>query len=443
VSDRPNILLVVTDSAQQSAYGCYGNALVRTPAMDALAREGVCFTQAYTAAPICHPSRASIDTGLFPHRHGLLDNIHTPDAYPYRIVPQARSYVDLLAELGYRTGYTGQWHVRQDRFDDVIAGGWTAFRATGLSESPRADRPHHRYFGELAISPDQDRDAYSVRGAVELLRRYARLGRPWLLQCEFDRPHPPVCIPPPYAGLYDPDIVPPPGNFHDPAVGKGAVHLRARAEQLPGPFGDTWRQLIAHYWGCITMLDDYLARILEELDRLHLREQTVVIVTSDHGELMGAHGVVTKYPMMYDEVVRVPLVARGPGHLPAGQRRDDFVSHVDLLPSLMDLAGGGIPRGVHGRSWAGPTGNTAPPRHSIYAQLHGHTMRMVRTRGWKYVYGPDAEEELYDLALDPGEVHNRASTAPAQLAEMRRLLREWTVAVGDSVASPSSSEPSG
>mgnify|MGYP001253917388 CR=1 FL=1 len=439
--NRPNILLIISDSAQQSAYGCYGHPRVRTPFIDALARDGVVFTNAFTTAPVCHPARSSIDTGLFPQHSGILNNSWGPGTYPFRISDDAPSYVRALKALGYRTAYTGQKHLREHLFDDVVPGSYTAFRMSGLRETARSDRPRHAFYGELDLPLDRHRDAFTVHGAISLLRQYAASDRPWLIQCEFDGPHYPLVIPKEYARMYDPASVEPPPNFDDPFDGKQEIHARAKAKQINEPFNDTWRNYIAHYWGYVSMLDAFTGEILAELERLGLDRDTLVIYTSDHGDLIGAHGIATKYPMMYDEVLKVPLVARLPGRIPAGRVCREFVSHVDLLPTLIEFAGGAVEAPVHGRSWAAlACGESASwPRTSIYAQLHGFgpanwfSLRMVRTEEAKYVFSPFAVDELYDLRTDPGELRNVARERPELLQEMRGRLLEWMEAVDDSL----------
>ncbi len=445
---QPNVLLIVWDSARADVFGCYGHPVVQTPHVDRLAAAGVRFLQAFTASPLCHPARASLDTGLFPHQNGMLNN-SVPGEYPFRIHSGLASYVSLLAQMGYRTGYVGQRHLRPELFHDVIPGSYTALRAAGLRETVRSDRPHGTYYGCLELPMEQHRDYFTVRGTLELLRRYAALPQPWLIQCEFDGPHPPFRVPVPFVDLYDPGQVPKPANFDDPALEKPPIHRRVRRQQLDRPFDRTWQELIAHYWAYVSLLDHFTGQILDELDRLDLSSRTLVLLTSDHGELVGAHAAVTKYPCMYEEVVRVPLIARWPAHLPAGHTVEGLVSHVDLLPSLVELAASPpgststlpVPSGLAGQSWAklarGEAG--ALDRQAVYAELHGfgtnwYALRMVRTPEWKLVYSPYEEPELYDLHNDPGELHNLARSHPQQLRHLVDLLRAHTVATGDRLA---------
>jgi arylsulfatase A-like enzyme len=449
----PNILIIIADSARADAYEHSGVTVggsegdldwVRTPVTYQLSLDGLTFTRAYTPTGLCHPARACLDSGLHAHANGQLVNTVWDKPNLFGLRPDAPSYLRLLQAAGYRVGYTGQRHLRQSVFDDVAPGAVTAFKAAGLREGVRDDRPQRKpFFGELDLPVEQHRDAFTVRGAQELLRRYAAQDRPWLIQCEFDGPHPPFYLPREYATLYDPEQVPEPASFEDDGQGKQSIHRRVRPQQMPEPWGENWRRLVAHYGGYVTMLDRFTGEILAELDRLGMAGNTLVVVTSDHGELVGAHGTVTKYPQMYDEVMRVPLRARWPGRIPLGTTEDSFVSHVDLLPTLAEIAGAPSPEGLHGQSWAALTrGETlTQPRSCIYGQLHGwgsaswYSLRMVRNERWKYVYSPYAEDELYDLASDPKEVTSVASAMPDQVAAMRRLLAQQMREVDDPLAS--------
>jgi arylsulfatase A-like enzyme len=435
MSTQPNILLIIADSAQQSAYGCYGHPQVQTPTINGLARQGVLFNDGYTTAPICHPSRASILTGMYPVQHSIDNNIPwdtEPGNRDLAFLARFPSYIGMLSEAGYRTGYVGQRHLTQEAFHDVVPGSYTALRSAGISEKPRPDRPHNIFYGELEHSADKHRDYFSVTGTLQLMRQYAQLKQPWLIQCEFDGVHPPCTLPREYARLYPCDNVTMPGNFNDANQNKQAIHNLIRDSQrtlghLGGEWDDSWRQLIAHYWGYVSMLDNFTGQILEQLKSLGLAQNTLVIYTSDHGELMGAHGAVTKYPMMYDEVLRVPLIASWPDGLPAGAVRSGFVSHIDIMPTILDAAGLATPD-LPGRSWLPlARGETVSPRDHVFAQTDGYgsncySLRMMRTKRWKYVYSPYVAEELYDLEQDPFELVNLAESERSVCRQLREVL---------------------
>lgn len=198
--------------------------------------------------------------------------------------------------------------------------------------------------------------------------------------------------------------------------------------------------MLAHYYGNITMLDELFGRILHRLDELRLAENTVVIYTSDHGGMLGAHGFLTHgSPAMFEEGLRVPLFVRWPGHTPPGSVCDEYVSHVDLLPTLAEIAGA-PPLQLHGRSLVPLLRGEKVPdwRQEIYASYDGdgvafYTERVVRTRQGKLVYHAYGEHELYDMESDPHELHNRFndSALVGLKEELAQRLCAWLKQVGD------------
>lgn len=203
-----------------------------------------------------------------------------------------------------------------------------------------------------------------------------------------------------------------------------------------------WAPVVARYLGTISLLDAQIGRILDTLDRLKLADNTLVIYSADHGDLCGGHGMMDKHYVCYDDVVRVPLIVRWPGRIATpGSVCDAFVSHeIDLAATFCDLAGVAIPPTFQGQSLVPLLRNGASTndRPDIFAQYMGSqfglfSQRMVRDRRWKYVWNAVAEDELYDLAADPGEITNRAAD-PACADETRRLrarLVAWMEQIGD------------
>ena len=443
----PNILFILTDSSRVGEMGCYGNARIKTPQADRLAAEGVTFTQAYTTAPICHPARASISTGLFPHGNGVLTNVIGKGAYPYRILDGVPRTERVLAEAGYLCGYAGQGHTPLKNGWTEARNGYDAFKrwldANGLQEGAEPPTPGALY-GVTTYSAEHARDAWNARGAIELMERFSARGRPWFIHCDLDHPHPPFNVAPEFSTLYRTEEIPKPANFDDTLAGKPEAQAFIRRRESPdGARWDEFQPLLAHYWGLVSQTDHYVGWLLDKLDALGQAEDTLVVLASDHGELIGAHGLRWKSQVMYDEVLRVPLLARWPGKTKAGERVNGFVSHVDLLPSFAEAAGAPPPAPTHGRSWvlALAGDGSYVERDDITAQYHGsghdyYTLRMVRTDQWKYVYTPFGRRELYHLADDPAELTN-LSEEPAYAdveVEMRRRLLAWAEWTGDPAA---------
>ncbi|MBM3458599.1 MAG: hypothetical protein FJX77_08730, partial [Armatimonadetes bacterium] len=445
----PHLLLILLDSAQAHFYGHAGGP-VHTPHADRLAARGTRFRRAYCAAPICHPARSLIETGLFPHANGMLTNRCGRGAYPFSVFPQVPGLAEQLRSHGYRTGYAGQGHIDVRGFDDDASYPTAEFHAW-LRAQGREERPHpeHRCWGGGLLDGDAElaRDTQFALRAVDLLVRYASLSdQPWFLQCDFDGPHPPCWPPAPFLDRYPPGGVALPASLRDPLEDVPPAVRQARDSQGGlGRTDDEWRTAIAHFYAMTEFLDTLVGRVLTTLARLRLANQTVVVLSSDHGGLMGAHGfVIHGSPALYDPAVRTPLLIAGPG-IPAGRVEEAFVSHADLVPTLLELADCPAPEGSgHGRSLAPFLRGEVPPdwRDDVYCQYSGdgvqfYSVRAVRSERWSYTFAPHGGEQLYDLTADPEERRNRASAAApdpasrAGLREMRRRLAAWMERVDD------------
>ena len=497
--DRPNILLILTDQHRYDALGCHGTTPCRTPNIDSLAERGVRFTSAFTGAVACSPSRASLFTGVYPHRHGVTSNNLV-------VNPALPTLSSELGGAGYRLGYAGKWHVDNARMpsdygfsgldfpgygyptaDGTIDGVWfhrgsvlngldnvTPHYANYLRshdlEAPRilqahyGDKPtpgrrRHEIRGLLTGDVESTFEAMVSELAIEQLCELAggeptaAEGRgmerqPFFLWVNYWGPHTPCIVPEPYYSMYDPEKIPPEPSAvetwdHKPHRQK----LGERFWGLSGQGWEGWREIVARYWGYVTMLDDLIGRVLGELDDLGLRENTVVVFASDHGDMMGAHRLIEKGPYAYDEALRIPLIVSHPECATPGTACDNLVTLHDLFPSCLEWAGAPLPPS-HGKSLVGQACGQEPEtlRESLFAySCHGmqHALRAVRTRDHKLVItptemGPGLDQvndpweiaELYDLKADPHELTNlinepgAEAVQQAMLAQMEKHLVE-------------------
>jgi arylsulfatase len=400
---RPNIVIILTDQQQSGMLGAAGTPNLRTPAMDSIAAAGVRFERAFTACPQCSPARAALLTGRWPHRTGVLGNIvrDEPPADAGCSLPLDPALPNLASAFraaGYETAWFGKWHLGRD--------------------------PSRYGFEPSSGDPT---DPETTRRAVEFLR--GTHGRPFLLAASYVNPHDiylarVAAIDAPAneaAGL--------PASLEDDLAGKPAAQRVFRDEDQGkdgrgyGPA--SWQRYRRRYKSLVEMVDGEIGQVLAALRAAD--PAAVVVFTADHGELGGAHGLLYKGPMMYEELVRVPLVISWPGRIEPGADRS-LVSNVDLLPTLCDLAGVPAPPGIDGAS-LGPLllrRDPAPRRRdTVFAEYHGKQkwripIRMVRTDRWKYVRYRDGAEELYDLEADPWEIRNLAADPVS--AETKRGL---------------------
>lgn len=428
----PHILLIVADQLRYDCLGANGHPLTRTPSLDRLAAAGVRFTHAFCPIPLCVPSRASLLCGQWPGEHLSIANFDTEAPRPLR--EDVTTYVDVLRGAGYRLGHVGKWGVHPVKgpcafgFDAAVPeSDYAAWRAAqGLPPRPACD---WRGGVDVAARPEQSRLAWGADRLLELLEAWSGDAQPWFLTWQPSEPHLPNVPPEPYASRIAPAEAPPWPSFPDPLAGKPYIQRQQRRTwQVEGWSWEQWAPIVARYLGEVELLDAQLGKILDVLEARGLADNTVVIVTADHGDLCGGHGMVDKHYVMYDDVTRVPLFVRWPAGAAAGADCDAFVSHsVDLAATFCALAGAPIPDGFRGLALTDLLADprAAWPREDIFACYHGnqfglYSQRMVRDRRWKYVWNAVAEDELYDLATDPGEIHNAAGD-PAHAATLSRL----------------------
>jgi len=444
---RPNIVLVHSDQHRYDCVGVNGHPIVQTPCMDRLAREGMNFTHAFTPIPLCVPVRNCLLNGQWASTHKCIANYDTEAPRPPD--PALPTFSQALRDAGYWLGYVGKWHVNKtldatgygfhEFVDEGRYGAWR--QAQGLAGRPSANG----WFGEIDphITPAQSRVAWGADQAMGMIEASARQGRPFFVRWDPSEPHLPCKPPEPYASMYPAERVPPWPGFADDLKGKPYIQAQQRRSwKVDGWTWERWAPVVSRYLAEISLLDAQLGRLLDRLDRLGLAENTLVIYTSDHGDLCGDHGMMDKHFIMYDSVVRVPLMARWPGRIAAGRTCDAFVSHaIDMAATFCEVAGAAMPGTFQGISllplFEGAQDNG---RADIYSQYMGNqfglwTQRMVRDRRWKYVWNATGEDELYDVAADPGELCNRAADAACrpELARLRRRLVEWMDAVKDPI----------
>jgi arylsulfatase A-like enzyme len=474
---RPNVLVLMVDQQRRDTLGCYGgfgSRVCRTPRLDGLAGGGVRFDRAYTAAPLCSPARASLQTGQWPTHHGLLFNSGSQDLEVFRSgrIPEgAPALGRALRDAGYHTAYFGKWHAGPEEdlgrlgYDDgprQADAGAAAVPAVG--RYPMTDPVVRRwargptvYSAVTTADGDAFREIWYCRRAQEWLRRHAagRPDRPFLCFLSVPGPHWPCVVPERYAALYDWRTVPLPGNLDDPLTEKPAAHrvYRDEAGESGTLSDDEWRKCLARYYAFVSLIDDHFGQTLDVLEETGQARDTLVVYLADHGDIMGAHRLFDKGPFMYEETVAIPLLMRWPAGIAPGQAAGQFVSTVDVLPTLLQAVGLAAPAGVDGRSlWpllrggaGGPSGRTprgAPPDwpDDAYSQFFGHgegrglyDVRMLRTERYKLVYYPHDVDELYDEREDPWELRNLALEPAWQplREELQARLERRMAAAGD------------
>ena len=470
---KTNVLFILTDQWPAWAFG-FNQAPVHTPAIDTLAARGTVFSNAFTSCPLCTPARAALLTSRWAHETGMLDNYGLGYSRQLSLGANEFTWLDQARESGFFTGYFGKWHLGPDgpilrgvnrhdpHFDknftvydpqtnnfnyaSVKAGYAAALKNTGNRDSilKRGCPP---FYGELKAPKKQCEPFVIAARGMDFIAEHARMNTdaPFFLTLSFPGPHFPHYLPAEYAALADAlnPILPP--SLHDTFEGKPDFHAGAWWPSMEtATFSDQeWKKIIAYSQAHITMTDEAIGRVLYALSRHPAGNNTIIIFTSDHGDMQGAHGRFDKGPYFYEEVWRVPLIICRPDSQSAGQRV--FVSMLDIGETLFRLAGGKTSTRRSGRDLNGLCGSSWVPgfpdiAYGAYDLYNGMSfyLRAVRDRRYKYVHNPQAMDELYDLQEDPFEMRNLAGQAQVQPVQNRLsgLLTEWMKKTGDNAPAP-------
>lgn len=407
------VIVIMTDTQRYDMLGCCGNRDMKTPALDRLAREGVRFDRSYTCQPVCGPARAALFTGTWPHSNGSwANNLALGD--------NVRTIGQVLAGKGIYTAYIGKWHL--DGFDYFGCGKcpdgwdpeyWYDMRCY-LEELSPADRQKSRRF-ETCLDPGFTADlTYGHRcsnRAIDFLEKHH--SGSFFLVISYDEPHHPSLCPAPFNTMYKDYTWPEQKNHRDTLRDK-PEHHRVWA----GGKGADKRPPVRApaLLGCNSFIDSEIGRVMEAVNRL--APDALVIFTSDHGDSLGAHGIWNKGPAMYDEITRIPFLVRWPGAAPANAVCPHPVSHIDVVPTILESFGLPAPVSLEGRSMLATFRDPAKkPNDAVFMEYGRYevdhdgfggfqSIRAVFDGRYKLVINLLTSDELYDLRDDPGEMVN-------------------------------------
>ncbi len=452
---QPNVLFLMSDQHSRAVAGCYGHDIVQTPNLDRLAAGGILYENAFCASPLCAPSRVAWLTGTHPHTNGVIthNNVRhrSGKAYRVNIDPATPSLVESLRQGGYQTMGAGFMHADQhvDGDDHFKALGFESYGLKPASYTQIVGEEVSRRYSMARIISEMWEHSYrNVEGepfpydeekmfdslVVADCRKFlARRdpGRPFFLYAGFRAPHPPWCAPPRFHGLYDPDAIGELPNYDVTFRDKPRrVVERVNYYELWNLPEEMIRRSIAAYYGFVTYTDYCVGQLIKAVEDAGLGEDTLIVYSSDHGEMLYKNGICEKHTF-FEDAVRIPLIFSQPGVVPAGQRSDALVSNIDILPTILAMAGVDVPGSVEGKDMS-PTFAGESIQDHVYSEYY-HSLdpcRMVRDKRYKYIHTEEDICELYDLSNDPLEQINLAwySQYSQRVREMEELVMEgWEI----------------
>lgn len=466
---QPNILFIFTDQHRLSALGCYGQTPCRTPNLDRLASEGVRFETAYTTCPVCSPARASIISGQYPHRHGVLTNCGASGPV-WNIPDHPRMLPRQLLKQGYRCGYTGKWHLCPEgdcvewfnrtiphhlpstlgfEGQDFMGHGGGGFKYAeykqylsdnNLEFSLKADTANPKAngwptYGIQAGGKEATVDHFLTNHTISLIDRYREIDQPFFIWHNYWGPHEPYYPVEEFFDIYRNMDIPPWPNFEIDSDLLHSQHLPKIHPRSKEYDWNYWRQALRHYYAFTTQIDDQIGRLYDHLERTGVLDDTIIVFSSDHGETLGSHGgMIDKGYSHFEEIQRVGLIIRypekyRPKSCPPSTVRQEMASLIDIYPTFLDLAGiYELPPETQGLSLHSLLEDRAETwRDAVFVEFGGLHIptHMVTCRSGDFKYGlnSNGSDELYNLSDDPYETRNLIDTADSFSVQREMLER--------------------
>jgi choline-sulfatase len=441
MSQKPtNVLFILSDEHTRDVAGCYGDKIVKTPNIDALAARGTKFTAAYTNCPICVPARASLQTGTYVAENACWDNAHPYDG-------SIRGWGHRLREQGHHTMSIGKLHFRSDKDDngfieEIIPLHVVDGQGDLLGLIRRPEPAARGGMPDLAKAAGPGESTYAnydrnIRdGAIEwLTTRASKLDKPWALFVSMVKPHFPLVAPPEFFAMYPPESMPMPRLYGPDAY---PTHPSVKALRACMSYDDFFspekvRIALAAYYGMVSFLDDNIGQILRALEAAGLADTTRIVYSTDHGDNLGNRHMWGK-SVHYEEAAAIPMIVAGPG-IPAGKTCKTPVTLVDIYPTIVRSVGiepDAQDKALPGQSLVEIANAPCDPERVAFGEYHAAAsitaMYLVRKGRWKYIHHVGFQPELFDLETDPGETRDlgtdpaHAATVAMMEAELRKII---------------------
>ncbi|TFF85494.1 MAG: DUF4976 domain-containing protein [Promethearchaeota archaeon] len=487
MSKKPNIIYLLNDHQAYYGHGTMaGGPKIERPNFQRLTKDGIRFSNAYTACPLCGPARRTMLTGLYPHNHKeLLNDVN----YPFENEP----YLEILTKNGYRNYYYGKWHAGPgtaldhscegfsmanygnpyltkeyreylDKYDlpmfevriehSFLNPDWPKAKALGIQEgelhTPLDDILSEHASG-IMTSPKETHEAIFLANlAIEKLEEISEKNdkKPFHLRVDFWGPHQPYFVPAEFMDMYDPKKIPEYPNFKDDLEDKPKIYIYdvnypiSKNGRLiyPNPLPwSVWSEVLAAHYAQISLVDYAGGLILNKVKELGMEDNTIIIWTTDHGDAVASHGGhFDKDCYMPQEMIRIPMAIKLPEEIPKGGVDDSFVSNLDIGPTILDAAGTSFGYETDGNSLLPLCrGEITNFRSDFMVETHGHFHihlgRAIIERRYKYIWNDRYLDELYDLKHDPYELNNLINNSDYEiiLKKLKNRLKYWREKTND------------
>lgn len=498
IAKRPNLLFIMSDQHRGDFLSIAGNTVISTPNIDGIGNAGVYFESAYTPVPVCVPARVCILSGRTMHHTGIYSNSQFQNASKEKGQFSMESFDEILSSLGYYSEYIGKWHApvyrasiyeyqpfneqkngsytaggdldalkeyidkyaprrevdkgelmdegtynrpyRPDPMDsnyDIVKNGGKDNTVNEVTENKNKKSKIKGSFGQIMTPSGISKNAFVADETIEALKRAKKEGRPFNITCSFSQPHPPLLIPKPYYGMFKTEDMEIPPSINDNLENSPyKSHFKADS-----PFRDTTKIpfMISDYYGAVKEVDDLIGRILSELDEIGEAENTLVLYISDHGEMLGAHGLNGK-AVFYEESIHVPFLMKFPKGIRPGTVIKSPVNTMDLYSTILDYLGAGKYEsdGISLRNIIESEPDDISDKYTV-VEWNTTPDFCVRTKDWKLIYSKTVGtiDALYNLKNDPYEMNNLIGNNPErmkykeQVGKMKSYLLEYLTKTGN------------
>lgn len=437
-----NIIFLISDQMQKKAMDPNGACI--TPNLDALRKESVTFDRAHTVNAICSPARASVLTGLYPHKHGMVDCTHTVPEYRASFSKTVKTLPQILKKEGYSMCYYGKWHVEHSYkledygFDEyetenqIPKGQFTASRKVKISTDGYKDNVICGVFSEGVESTEE---AYVYNKGMEFIDKCIGEDKPFCTFLSTYAPHDPYAVPEEIYKQYENMDIELSPSFYDDFSDKPNIYKRLKMvwKDLKE---DDYKSILKCYYSYCSLVDVQLGNLVKFLKEKGVYDDTLIVFTSDHGDLASAHGLFCKGVPAFEEGYEIPLVIKNIAGEGAGQVNTTLANTCDIFPTILEAVG----LEKHNDDIDGESllpyvrGKDGSDRHimsEFFGQRYSYTQRIVWHKNWKYVFNGFDFDELYDLEADPFEIKNVVEQNPEKVKELAEKMWECAIKSND------------